>query len=49
MKYALLLGLVLGGFYIGATQLVLTELNNIKYYYENADVIAQNIANDSGK
>lgn len=46
MKYAIILGIVLGGFYIGATQLVLGQLNNIKYYYENADVIAQNVVKE---
>lgn len=42
MKYALVLGLIIGSFYIGATQLVLVQLNNMKYTYENIEVIANN-------
>ena len=46
MKYAIIIGIVLGAFYVGASQLVLSELNNLKDFYKNADVIAQNVAND---
>lgn len=45
MKYALFIALILSAFYIGTTQLLLSEVNDLKNIYANADVIAQNIAN----
>ncbi len=44
MRYAFIVGLVLGGVYIFATQMVLNELRGIAYYYQNAEQIADNIA-----
>ncbi len=47
MKYAFIVGLVLGGVYIFATQIVLNELKGIAYYYQNAEQIADSIAQSS--
>lgn len=41
LRYVLVVALVVSGFYIGATQLVLYELNNVRSIYANADDIAQ--------
>lgn len=41
MKYVFILGLIISAFYIGAMQLMLTEVNNLQTFYSNADSIAQ--------
>ena len=46
MKYILFTGLLISGFYIAATQMLLTQVNNLKNFYSNVDVIAQSAAED---
>lgn len=47
MKYIFLVGAVIGLFYIAAMQLLLTEVNNLKNVYANADVITHSVADGS--
>lgn len=44
MKYAILVGLIIGAFYVAAGQMVISQINGLKTFYSNADTIAQNIA-----
>lgn len=45
MKYIAITALILASFYIGATQLLLNQVNDLKDFYQNSDTIAQNIVN----
>ncbi len=49
MKYAVILAVLLSAFYIGASQLVLAQLDQLKGQYQNADAIAQAIAAGDSK
>lgn len=43
LRYVLFVAVVVAGFYIGATELVLNELESVRTMYAHADDIAQNV------
>lgn len=46
MKYIAITALILASFYIGATQLLINQVNDLKNFYQNIDTIAQNTVNN---
>jgi len=46
MKYFVVLAIALGIFYVTATQLIMTQVNQLGNFYSHADAIAQTAANE---